>query len=39
MTLAIRGLASLLQVFDMPRSIHFYRDLLGFEVLRTSRPR
>jgi catechol 2,3-dioxygenase-like lactoylglutathione lyase family enzyme len=28
----------LLQVFDMPRSIRFYRDLLGFEVVETSDP-
>jgi glyoxylase I family protein len=38
MTLDIRGLAPLLQVFDMPASIHFYRDILGFEVVNTSRP-
>jgi glyoxylase I family protein len=38
MTLDIRGLASLLQVFDMPASIHFYRDIIGFEVVNTSRP-
>ena len=38
MTLDIRGLAPLLQVFDMPTSIHFYRDILGFEVVNTSRP-
>jgi glyoxylase I family protein len=36
MTLDIRGLAPLLQVFDMPASIHFYRDILGFEVVNTS---
>lgn len=36
MTLDIRGLAPLLQVFDMPTSIHFYRDILGFEVVNTS---
>jgi glyoxylase I family protein len=36
MTLDIRGLAPLLQVFDMPASIHFYRDILGFEVVTTS---
>lgn len=29
----IRGLCPLLQVFDMPASLAFYRDLLGFEVL------
>ena len=38
MTLDIRGLAPLLQVFDMPASIHFYRDILGFEVVNTSGP-
>jgi catechol 2,3-dioxygenase-like lactoylglutathione lyase family enzyme len=38
MTLHIRGLAPLLQVFDMPPSIHFYRDILGFEVVNTSGP-
>ncbi len=36
MALDIRGLAPLLQVFDMPASIHFYRDLIGFEVVSTS---
>jgi len=30
MTLDVRGLAPLLQVYDMPTSVHFYRDLLGF---------
>ena len=38
MALDIRGLAPLLQVFDMAASIHFYRDILGFEILSTSRP-
>jgi glyoxylase I family protein len=38
MTLDVRGLAPLLQVFDMPASIHFYRNLLGFEVVQTSQP-
>jgi glyoxylase I family protein len=37
MAIDIRGLAPLLQVFDMPTSIHFYRDVLGFEVATTSR--
>jgi catechol 2,3-dioxygenase-like lactoylglutathione lyase family enzyme len=36
MTLDIRGLVPLLQVFDMPASIHFYRDILGFQVVHTS---
>jgi glyoxylase I family protein len=38
MPIEIRGLTSLLQVFDMPTSIEFYRDVLGFEVVRTSNP-
>jgi glyoxylase I family protein len=36
MTLPLRGLTTLLQVFDMPRSLAFYRDLLGFEIVCTS---
>ena len=36
MAIEIRGLAPLLQVFDMPASTHFYRDLLGFEVVQNS---
>ena len=32
MAIEVQGVAPLLQVFDMPRSIRFYRDLLGFEV-------
>jgi glyoxylase I family protein len=38
MPLQVEGLAPLFQVFDMPASIHFYRDLLGFEVINTSKP-
>lgn len=38
MAIAVRGLAPLLEVFDMPSSIHFYRDLLGFELVSTSTP-
>ncbi|HTC66476.1 MAG TPA: VOC family protein [Candidatus Acidoferrum sp.] len=38
MALDIRGLAPLLQVFDMAASIHFYRDILGSEVVNTWRP-
>jgi len=38
MPIDLRGLAPLLQVFDMPTSIHFYRDVLGFELAATSRP-
>ena len=32
MTLRIGDFATLLQVFDMPASLAFYRDVLGFEV-------
>jgi catechol 2,3-dioxygenase-like lactoylglutathione lyase family enzyme len=39
MGIEIRGMAPLLQVFDMPTSIAFYRDVLGFEVVSTSNPR
>ena len=38
MPINIRGLAPLFQVFDMPAAIHFYRDIIGFEVVSTSRP-
>jgi len=38
MGLDIRGMAPLLQVFDMPTSIAFYCGMLGFEVATTSRP-
>lgn len=36
MALTMRGLAPLLQVYDMPTSLRFYRDLLGFQVVSTS---
>jgi len=38
MGLEVRGVTTLLEIFDMPRSIAFYRDLLGFEVVATSQP-
>lgn len=31
-TIEIKGMAPLLQVFDMPASIAFYRDTLGFPI-------
>lgn len=37
MALDLRGVCPLLQVYDMPVSIAFYRDMLGFEVISTSR--
>jgi len=33
MSLRIGGFATLLQVFDMPISLAFYRDVLGFDVI------
>jgi glyoxylase I family protein len=39
MAIEVRGMAPLFQVFDMPTSIAFYRDVLGFEVETTSPPR
>jgi catechol 2,3-dioxygenase-like lactoylglutathione lyase family enzyme len=38
MHLEFEGLTPLIQVFDMPASIHFYRDVLGFEVVMASGP-
>jgi catechol 2,3-dioxygenase-like lactoylglutathione lyase family enzyme len=38
MPLRVSGTVTLLQVFDMPASLHFYRDLLGFEVVQRSQP-
>jgi glyoxylase I family protein len=39
MGIKVEGFAPLIQVFDMPRSVAFYRDILGFEVVTTSPPR
>ena len=36
MALNFTGLIPLIQVFDMPESIRFYRDLLGFEIVASS---
>lgn len=38
MAIKIRGQCPLLQVFDMSKSIKFYCDLLGFNIVMTSRP-
>ena len=38
MSICIQGVAPLLQVFDMPTAVHFYRDLLGFGVVHRSPP-
>ena len=39
MSIEVRGVCTLIQVFDMPTSVRFYRDVLGFEVVRTTTPR
>jgi len=36
MGVEIRGMAPLLQVFDMPTAVRLYRDVLGFELLSAS---
>ncbi len=36
MAIDVRGVCPLLQVYDMPTSVKFYRDKLGFEVVMTS---
>ena len=38
MSLRVEGLCPLLQVFDMPTSIAFYRDVIGFEVIESEPP-
>src|SRR3712207_5394854 len=38
MTIDVRGMAPLLAVFDMPASLRFYRDALGFELVSSSEP-
>ena len=35
MAYELRYLAPLLEVYDMPTSLRFYRDILGFEVVAT----
>ena len=36
MSIEVSGVCTLLQVFDMPASVRFYRDVLGFEIVSTS---
>lgn len=38
MAIEIQSLTPLIQVFDMPTSISFYRDTLGFEVVESVPP-
>lgn len=36
MPIEVSSVCALFQVFDMPTSVRFYRDVLGFEVVQTS---
>ena len=36
MTFQLQGVCPLLQVFDMPAAVSFYRDVLGFELVSNS---
>ncbi|HKR12160.1 MAG TPA: VOC family protein [Pyrinomonadaceae bacterium] len=36
MSIEVQSVCALLQVFDMPASVRFYRDVLGFEIVETS---
>lgn len=38
MTIKVDGVTALLQVFDMPTSLKYYRDVIGFEVVMQSSP-
>jgi catechol 2,3-dioxygenase-like lactoylglutathione lyase family enzyme len=37
-SIKVEGMAPLIQVFDMPTSVAFYRDVLGFTVVSQSGP-
>jgi uncharacterized glyoxalase superfamily protein PhnB len=37
MAIEVTGVAPLVQVFDMPKAIRFYRDVLGFAVTERSK--
>jgi catechol 2,3-dioxygenase-like lactoylglutathione lyase family enzyme len=36
MAIEVDGVCPYFEVYDIPTSIHFYRDLLGFEIVSTS---
>lgn len=38
MAIDVRGMTPLIQVYDMPTSLAFYCDILGFEVHNSSHP-
>ena len=39
MAIEVQGVAPMVQVFDMPRSIRFYRDVLGFAIKERSKAK
>jgi catechol 2,3-dioxygenase-like lactoylglutathione lyase family enzyme len=36
--IAVTGVTAMFHVYDVPRSVGFYRDVLGFAVVQTSPP-
>ncbi len=38
MSILMEGMCPLIQVFDMPTAIRFYRDVLGFELVNSAPP-
>jgi glyoxylase I family protein len=38
MPITVEGIAPMFFVYDVPRSVAFYRDVLGFEIVMTSKP-
>ncbi|MBB5056127.1 putative glyoxalase superfamily protein PhnB [Granulicella aggregans] len=38
MAIQVEGMVPLLVVFDVPTAVAFYRDVIGFEVVNTSKP-
>lgn len=38
MVIQVEGMVPLLAVFDVPTAVAFYRDVIGFEVVQTSKP-
>ena len=38
MAIVVKRITPLLQVFDMPKALAFYRDALGFEVVSSNVP-
>lgn len=38
MPIQVQGLTPLIEVFDMPTSVAFYRDVIGFKIVMQSSP-